>query len=64
VPFEPSVSGLIEAAQRLRAEDAWSAALAATPAVTDDADVQRWLDEHEAAYEIALGLGASAATAT
>ena len=64
VPFEPSESGLIEAAQRLRADDAWRAALAATPAVTDDADVERWLDEHEAAYEIALGLGTPAATTT
>jgi hypothetical protein len=39
---------------RLRDPDEWRRLLAAVPAVDGDADMQRWLDQHEAAYEAAV----------
>jgi glycosyltransferase involved in cell wall biosynthesis len=52
--FEATAAGLVAAVEALRADAAgWSALTAAVPVVSDDADVQRWLDEHEAAFEAA-----------
>src|SRR2546421_1943227 len=52
--FEESTSALVEAVGRLRREDEWRRVLATMPAVEGYADVERWLDEHEEAYQTAL----------
>jgi glycosyltransferase involved in cell wall biosynthesis len=51
--FEPATAdGLVAAVGALRDDPAAFGALAdAVPVVADDADVRRWLDEHEAAFE-------------
>ena len=52
--FDESPAELVEAVHRIRARDEWSRLLATVPAVADNADVIRWVDEHEAAYEAAM----------
>jgi glycosyltransferase involved in cell wall biosynthesis len=51
--FDESPAGLEHAAQRLRDPEVWEALLATIPRVEGDADLERWLDEHEAAYDAA-----------
>jgi glycosyltransferase involved in cell wall biosynthesis len=54
VAFHGSPGGLVDVVLRLRDPDEWRRLLAAVPAVDGDADMQRWLDQHEAAYEAAV----------
>jgi glycosyltransferase involved in cell wall biosynthesis len=61
--LDESPAGLVEAVLRLRGEEEWRRLIATVPVVDGDADVQRWLDEHHAAYEAALEQAASAAPA-
>ena len=53
VPFDESPAGLVEEVLRLRSEEEWRQLIASVPLVEGDADVRRWLDEHEALYELA-----------
>jgi glycosyltransferase involved in cell wall biosynthesis len=55
VTFDGSAAGLAQAAIRLREPSTWRDLVATLPHVHGDDDVQRWLDEHEAVYEAALG---------
>ncbi len=52
--FDGSSEGLLGALERLREEPEWRRLRDSVPPVHDDRDVERWLDEHEAAYEHAL----------
>jgi glycosyltransferase involved in cell wall biosynthesis len=54
VTFDESPAGLVEAALRLRVDEEWRRVIATLPDVDDDADLRRWLAEHEAVYEAAL----------
>ncbi len=51
--FPETPEGLIVAVDELRSGTDWSDLLARVPEVSDDRQVQRWLDEHEAVYELA-----------
>lgn len=57
--FDPAPAGLLEALRDLGAEPRWSQASAEVPAAESDADVRRWLDEHELVYEAAVTAGAA-----
>jgi glycosyltransferase involved in cell wall biosynthesis len=52
--FDETPTGLGEAAQELSNEADWRRIVASVPVVDGDAEVQRWLDEHEAVYDAAL----------
>jgi glycosyltransferase involved in cell wall biosynthesis len=53
---EPSATALADAVAQLRDQDRWRRLRASVPAVEDTADIERWVDEHEAAYAAAAGL--------
>jgi glycosyltransferase involved in cell wall biosynthesis len=53
--FEPTVPELVRAVLGLSEAGAWGGLSAAVPEITDRRDVERWLDEHEAAYRAATG---------
>ena len=53
--FEPTVPDLVRAVLGLSEAGAWAGLSAAVPEITDRRDVERWLDEHEAAYRAATG---------
>ncbi len=53
--FGESPGALLQAALRLRDVDRWPELVATLPTVDGHADVERWLDEHEAAYVAAVG---------
>jgi glycosyltransferase involved in cell wall biosynthesis len=53
VAFDPSPESLLGAVRALRRKESASV-LAPLPVVNDDEDHGRWLDEHEAAYRLAL----------
>ena len=55
VTFDESPAGLVDAMHRIREPECWSRLVATLPQVDGDADVQRWLDDHESAYEAAFG---------
>lgn len=55
VPAEPTAEGIVHAVESLLDEEAWRSVLSSLPAVQDDRDVDRWLDEHEAVYRRASG---------
>ena len=50
VGFEPTTPDLLAAATTLRGASAWREAVESVPAVVDDRDLDRWLDEYEAIY--------------
>jgi glycosyltransferase involved in cell wall biosynthesis len=52
--FDGTPAGLAEAVAQLSDEAEWRRLVAALPIAADDAEVQRWLDEHEAAYDAAV----------
>lgn len=52
--IEGSAGGLVSAIQRLCTAAAWQRLVDAVPAIDNHADVERWIDQHEAAYEAAL----------
>jgi glycosyltransferase involved in cell wall biosynthesis len=54
LPLEPTVPGIVIAARKLLENETWPATLAALKPVNDTADMERWLDAHEAVYESAL----------
>jgi len=56
ISFDESTPALLDAVGRLRGEAEWRRILATVPTVEDDSDVQRWVDEHEAAYAMACGV--------
>jgi glycosyltransferase involved in cell wall biosynthesis len=58
VPFEESTAGLSGAMSRVSQE--WARLVASLPAVKGDADVDRWLQDHERIFELALDGGRSA----
>lgn len=60
IDVEGTVPGIVEAATRLREPSEWRQVTAALPSIDDDADVQRWLSEHEAVYRAAAGTAAGA----
>jgi glycosyltransferase involved in cell wall biosynthesis len=53
--FGQSSTALEQAILSVRDPGEWRRLLASLPTVDGDTDVQRWLDEHESAYESALG---------
>jgi glycosyltransferase involved in cell wall biosynthesis len=55
VMFDESPEGLADAVRRLSDRDVWGRLVAAVPRVDGDADIERWLDDHEAAYAAAFG---------
>lgn len=55
VPIEESSSGIVDVAAGLRRPDEWAALLDALPEVDGDADLERWLDEHEEVYGAVTG---------
>ena len=59
--FADSPTGLVEALQGLRAGGEWRRLRATVPVVEDEADVQRWLDQHEAVYEAVAASNPTAA---
>jgi glycosyltransferase involved in cell wall biosynthesis len=52
--FDGTPAGLAEAVLQLRNEAEWRRMVASLPVVGGDAELQRWLDEHEAAYDAAF----------
>lgn len=51
---EPSATALADAVAQLRDQLRWQHLLASVPVVEGTADVERWVDEHEAVYAVAL----------
>jgi glycosyltransferase involved in cell wall biosynthesis len=60
VPFEESTAGLRDAVARVAGTQEWARLIASLPAVEGDADVDRWLQDHERIFELALADGRSA----
>lgn len=59
VGLEPTAAGIAGAVAALAEPGAWQRTVAAVPAIGDEADVERWLDEHEAVYGAAAAVAAS-----
>jgi len=53
VLFDESAPALLGAVERLDDEEVWRDVEASLPEVHGAEDIERWLDEHEAAYEVA-----------
>ena len=51
--FDESAPALLGAVERLDDEEVWRDVEASLPEVHGAEDIERWLDEHEAAYEVA-----------
>jgi glycosyltransferase involved in cell wall biosynthesis len=54
---EPSATGLVDALRGLTAGPDWAELVQALPRVEGDSDVERWLDEHEAAFAAVIARG-------
>jgi glycosyltransferase involved in cell wall biosynthesis len=52
--FEECSAALVDAALRVRDPEQWAGLVATLPHVDGDADIERWLDAHELAYEAAI----------
>jgi glycosyltransferase involved in cell wall biosynthesis len=50
LPVEPDPDGIVDGVRQLVVDGSWRDALALLPEVTDERDLARWLDEHEAVY--------------
>ncbi len=53
--FDESPAALVGAVRSLGDAQRWSKLVASMPAVDGDTHVERWLDDHEAAYAAAVG---------
>jgi glycosyltransferase involved in cell wall biosynthesis len=54
VSYDGSADGLVQSALDLRDETAWRALCAGLPDASGGNDFERWVDQHLAAYEVAL----------
>ncbi|HVE68780.1 MAG TPA: glycosyltransferase [Solirubrobacteraceae bacterium] len=59
VVFDESPPALVDAARRLIAPGEWQRVLATIPRPPEGSDLERWLDQHEAAYRAAVGAAAA-----
>ncbi len=53
IPFDDTVADLLEVVRRLREGDTWRRAVKAIPVIDAEGDMDRWLQQHLDAYEIA-----------
>jgi glycosyltransferase involved in cell wall biosynthesis len=53
IPFDSTAADLCEAVRRLTGEDVWRRAVKAVPVIDAEGDMDRWLEQHLDAYEIA-----------
>jgi glycosyltransferase involved in cell wall biosynthesis len=53
IPFDDTVADLLEVVGRLSEEDTWRRAVKAIPVIDAEGDMDRWLEQHLDAYEIA-----------
>lgn len=51
LPIEPTAGGIVSAVEQLTDERIWRETIASVARPQDDADLERWLDDHEAVYE-------------
>jgi glycosyltransferase involved in cell wall biosynthesis len=51
LPIEPTADGIVSAVERLTDEQIWRETIGSLAQAEGDADLQRWLDDHEAIYE-------------
>jgi glycosyltransferase involved in cell wall biosynthesis len=54
IPFDSTAADLCEAVRRLTDEEVWRRAVKAVPVIDAEGDMDRWLDQHLDAYEIAI----------
>ena len=65
LPIEPTAEGIVSAVRRLTDERTWRETIGSLSPIEGDADLQRWLDDHEAVYErAAAGLALRSSTSS